>query len=98
MNPRAVAFLYAARNARKRLVLLTRHAGDLDATLRQFRLVSLFDETVLVAEHQSKADFVTEPRAVFLDDSFSERHAVMARRHVPTFDASGLEALMEDLV
>ena len=97
MNPRVVAFLYSARNAGKRLVLLTRHAGDLDATLRRFRLVSLFDDLIIVAEHQSKADFVTDPRAVFLDDSFSERHAVMARRHVPTFDASGLEALMEDL-
>ena len=97
VNPRAVAFLYSARNAGKRLVLLTRHAGDLDATLLRFRLVSLFDEMIIVAEHQSKAEFVTDPRSVFLDDSFTERHAVMTRRHVPTFDASGLEALMMDL-
>ena len=96
VNSSLVAFLYQCLNAGHRLVLLTRHRGDLEQTLGRFRLHGLWDEVIRVGDDEAKADHIAEPDAILIDDSFRERADAHARRGIATFDASMLELLLDD--
>jgi carbamoyl-phosphate synthase large subunit len=97
VNLRLVRFLYQCINDRKKLVLLTRHTADVEQTLRSYRLGEVFDEVVCVpARPACKSQFITGNSAILVDDSFSERHAVMTKLGIPTFDCSMLEMLLDD--
>lgn len=96
VNASLVAFLYQCLNAGHPLVLLTRHRGDLEQTLGRFRLHGLWDRIVHVADGEAKADFIAEPDAILIDDSFRERADAHERRGIATFDATMIELLLDD--
>jgi predicted ATP-grasp superfamily ATP-dependent carboligase len=92
-----VAFLYQCLNEGRRLVLLTRHSGNLDDTLSRFRLAGLWDRIVhLTDPDQEKANFIEERDAILIDDSFRERQSAASRLGIATFDASTVELLLDD--
>jgi carbamoyl-phosphate synthase large subunit len=91
-----VSFLYQSLNEGHPLVLLTRHRFDLDATLARFRLTGLWDRIHHVADTEEKADFIEEPDAILIDDSFGERRSAHQRLGISTFDSSMLELLLDD--
>lgn len=76
VNYELVAFLYKAIDEGKHICLITRHRGDLQATLENYRLAQIFDEIVHVTDGRPKSDFMTAEKAVFIDDSFAERTQV----------------------
>lgn len=97
VNPRLMAFLYQCINDHKKLVLLTRHAGSIEQTLRRHRLMGVFDQVICVPPLPvCKSEFVTEKNPIFIDDSFSERRAIMTKLGIPTFDCSMLEMLLDE--
>lgn len=96
VNTRVVAFLYQCVNRGVRIVLVTRHARDVDQTLKQFRLAGLFDEVAHVVPPACKSDYIREKDAILIDNSFSERRAAVERHGIPTFDCSMIEMLMDD--
>ena len=96
VNTELVRLLYQALNEGKRLVLITRHAADPESTLRRHRLAGLFDEVIHCEGARCKSDFIREPDAIFIDDSFAEREAVRAARGIPTFDCSMIEMLLDE--
>lgn len=98
VNPTAIRFLYQCVSNGKRLVLLTKTEGNLDALLKRFRLTGLFDEVVHIRREEQKADYVSGSDAIFIDDSFREREAVRERHGIPTFDGSMIELLIDDRV
>jgi hypothetical protein len=98
VNPTAIRFLYQCVNDGKRLVLLTKTDGDLDATLKRFRLTGLFDEVRHIRREEQKADYVAGGDAIFIDDSFREREAVRQKRGIPTFDGSMIEMLIDERI
>jgi carbamoyl-phosphate synthase large subunit len=99
VNTRLVTFLYQCINDRKKLVLLTRHAADAEQTLRNHRLAGIFDEILRVPPRpMCKSQFIVANNAILIDDSFSEREAVMRESGIPTFDCSMLEMLFDDRI
>ena len=98
LNIDLVKLLYQGINRGVRLVLLTRHDGDLKSQLHRWRLNSLFDEIIHLAPTESKADFITEKNAVFIDDSFAERQALQEKTGIVTLDPSMVELLLDDCV
>ena len=78
VNYDLVAFLYKAINDGKHICLITRHRGDLQATLNKYRLTQIFDEIVHVTDGRPKSDFIKAEKAVFIDDSFAERKEIKA--------------------
>lgn len=98
VNVQLVAFLYQCLNAGIRIVLLTKHEADVDQTLRNYRLVEIFDEIIHIDQPAEKWNFIREPDAILIDDSFSERKSVSERLGILTFDCSMLEMLMDDRV
>lgn len=98
LNVELVKLLYQGLNRGIRLVLLTRHNGDLISELKRWRLEGIFDEIIHLEPAQLKADFIKEKEAVFIDDSFSERKAVQDKTGIVTLDPSMIDLLFEEQV
>ncbi|HTT14626.1 MAG TPA: ATP-grasp domain-containing protein [Thermoplasmata archaeon] len=98
-NPEVLRFLYDSKARGVRLILVTRHAGSVAATLRRHRLSEIFDEIRPVPVGASKAEVIEARRgAIFVDDSFAERSDVARRTGLPTFDCGMIELLLDDRV
>lgn len=94
VHPPLVQFLHSARNAGKRIVLLSRHRLDVSVTLRQHAVSdALFDRIHILRAGEPKSDFVKERDAILIDDSFAERKEVARRTGIPVFALDALEAL-----
>ena len=98
VNTTLIRFLYQALNAGHRLVLVTRHAGDLAQTLAQHRLTELFDQVHHLGPDERKSHCIAERDAILIDDSFGERLEVFDALGIATFDCSMLEVLIDERV
>jgi carbamoyl-phosphate synthase large subunit len=97
VNPRLVSLVFQCLNAGKRVVLLTRHRGEVAQTLARYRLAGLWDDIVRVADEEEKAAHIgAGERAILIDDSFRERRIAAERLGISTFDASMIEMLIDD--
>jgi carbamoyl-phosphate synthase large subunit len=96
VNLDALRLVFSCINRQIPVVLITRHDGDLDATLRMHRLTGLFDEVIHLNRMQHKSEFIRRKNAIFLDDSFAERKDVHQRLGIPTFDCSMIDALISN--
>ena len=94
VNVALVAFLFQARNAGKKLVLVTRSASDVSVVLARHALTELWAEIHHLRGGEPKSAHVP-PTAIFVDDSFAERREVAAATGVPTFDATMVDALVD---
>ncbi len=91
-----VRLLYQQLNRGSRLVLVTRHAHDVAATLRRHRLSELFDEVVHLKLKEPKSSAIhAREGAIYIDDSYKEREEVRANTGIPVFDVSMIEALQD---
>lgn len=91
----AIQLIYQSLNQNKQVILLTRHKGDLQHTLLQYRLNGLFDSIIHLEANQKKSQFITSPDAIFIDDSFAERMDVAKNCNIPTFDLHMISLLLE---
>ncbi len=97
VNSTLVQLIYQCVNTGKKVVLLTKHEQDLDDSLARHRLSrGLFDEVILLAPEQSKADYIRGPQAVLIDNYFQERRSVRERLHIPVFDVDAAECLLRE--
>lgn len=95
VNTEIVRLIFQCINQGKRVKLVTRHRGDLTNTLARHRLGGLFDEVIHLREDEPKSVCISEPDAIFIDDSFAERREVWKTRGIPTFDCSMVELLTQ---
>jgi carbamoyl-phosphate synthase large subunit len=94
VNLDAMRLVYSCINRKIAVILITRHASDLALTLSKHRLAGLFDQVIHLESGQRKSDHIRHTNAIFLDDSFTERHDVHQRLGIPTFDCSMIDALI----
>lgn len=84
-------FLYRMLARGKRLVLLTRHAGDPLIALRKARIAAeLFDDIIHITDGRAKSSFIVG-KAIFIDNHFPERVDVATHCGIPVFDVDALE-------
>jgi carbamoyl-phosphate synthase large subunit len=97
-NPSIVAILFEAFAARVPVHLITRHAGDVLATLGSACIhAGVFASVIhLTRAEVTKSSHILERPAALLDDSFRER-ADASRAGVLAFDVDSLE-LLRDLI
>ena len=94
VNTLLMMFLYQARNAGKKLVLLTKHAEDIASSMDKYAVSPrLFDEIIHIAPGADKSEYI-RPCSIFIDDSFAERKAVRERCGIPVFDLDMVESLL----
>lgn len=85
VNTELVSFLYKCINNKKSIILLSKHAGNLDEDLEHFRLHNIFDQIIHLKQDEDKCNFMTANRGIFIDDSFSERSHVHSIKGYPVF-------------
>lgn len=96
-NPGVVAVLYEARVAGVPVHLITRHAGNVSATLAEACICeALFASIHHLTKGESKAARIRERPAALLDDSFRER-ADAGTAGVHAFDVDAVD-LLRDVV
>jgi carbamoyl-phosphate synthase large subunit len=95
INLQAIQFLYKCINRGVKVILITRHAGELNEILHKYRLNNLFDKVVHLRNGEKKSSAITHPNAIFVDDSFSERLDVQINKKIATFDCSMIEFLLD---
>ena len=95
VNTQLIKLLFECINNGKKIILLTRHQGDLTQTLSKYHLSGLFHEIFHLEPDRKKSDFIKSKDAIFVDDSFSERMEVSENCNIPTFDSSIIEILQD---
>jgi len=95
VNVWAIAFLYQCINKGIKVHLLSRHDGDIKKILQDHRLENIFDSVTCLDKTKEKADYITEPSSIFIDDSFAERQRVSRKLGIPTFDTNSIESLID---
>ncbi len=92
-NPQAMRFVYRLLEMGKRLVLVTRHEGEVRATLAGARIAAeLFDEIIHLRFGEPKSSAI-QGAAIFIDNHFPERLEVSRNCGIPVFDVDALELL-----
>lgn len=91
VNTQLVKLAYQFINQAKPVFLVTRHSGDIEASLRRYRLEGLFDKVIHLKESESKRTAVQHGKCVFVDDSFREledlrEHPGVTPLHVSSAD------------
>ncbi len=96
VNIELIQFLFQCVNNKIRLVLLTKHKGDIDTTLKKFKISGLFDSVILLKPGENKSEYITDKKSIFIDDSFSERRQVGRALGIKTFDGSMIGSLIDN--
>lgn len=94
VNTELIRFLYKCRNDKKKLILLSKHIGDLNEELRSFRLDSLFDKVIHINDNENKCDYIDSQDSIFIDDSYAERERVKQFWGIPVFGPEMIEILL----
>jgi hypothetical protein len=93
INAELVMFLYQAINRNKKIVLLTKHDGDLKEALKNYRLTKLFDEIIHIKKDDQKYKHVRDKAGILIDDSFAERKEMAEVLGLPVFSTDMIEIL-----
>lgn len=91
INLNLISFLFSSFNNKKRVILITKHNGDIKKELKKFRIESLFDEIIHISKDDNKYRFIKNKKSIFIDDSFSERKMVSDKLGIPVFSPDMIE-------
>ena len=99
LNTDLIKFLYQCVNNKIQLILLSKHLSeDKEGYLKRWRLSELFDEKIWLLEDDCKADYIDNEKAIYIDDSFSQRLEVSRKCNIPTYDCSMIECLFDERI
>jgi hypothetical protein len=93
VNSEMISFIFSAINQNKNIILLTKHAENIEHTLKKHRLYGIFDQIIHLKKDDDKPSFIDPEGAIFIDDSFVERNAVKQRFNIPVFSPDMIEVL-----
>ena len=94
VNPDIMRLIYQFKNEKKSVRMITRHASSIFETLDRLCIArNLFDEVIHIADGSSKADYINPVGAIFIDNAFSERLAVLDKHGIPVLDVDTTEIL-----
>lgn len=96
VNIQMIAFLYQCHNKGIPVVLLTKHAKDIHASLARYKIAeSLFEDIIHIAPGSDKASYMKDLDSILIDDSFAERLNVKEKLSIPVFDLDMIESLLD---
>ena len=95
INLEVIRFLYQCVNKNIRIILISKHLGDLKKELKDYKIYELFDEIYHIKQHEEKNQYITDKNAIFIDDSYGERVKIQEKFCIPVFDTHMVECLLE---
>lgn len=97
VNPKMMSFLYQCKNEGKKIILLTRHEGNLEEILGNLCIPqSLFSRIIHIDGTKEKKSFIQKEKSIFIDNSFAERKAVFDEFGIPVFDVDMIDMLIDE--
>lgn len=98
VNTVMLRLVYQCINKGKRVVLLSRHnTGDLYEEMKHYRILpEMFDEVIWIRDDTPKSAYITDEKAVFVDNAFRERLDVSLNRGIPVFDVEAADCLIDE--
>jgi hypothetical protein len=94
VNLDMIRLVFQCLNEGKKVVLITRHRGDIEQMLARHRLAGLFHGVIHIKQEERKSSYIPHADAIFIDDSFVERMDVARTCGILTFDCSMIELLL----
>lgn len=95
INLEAIQLIYKCINDNIRVILITKHDGDIYKTLKKYNIsFDLFDDIIHLKNSDEKSEFITLSNSIFVDDSFSERNKVINTLNIPTFSVENIKLLL----
>ena len=76
VNTDIISFIFGCRNNNIPVFLITRHAFNLEQTLLEFALDTIFDDIFHIKDGLPKSQYIKHRIPLFIDDSFAEREEV----------------------
>ncbi len=96
INLMLLSLLYQAKRKGIKIILLSKHIGDIYEDMQKIHICStLFDEVCVIGVEEEKSSFITHKDAIFIDDSYAERVKVWKNSKIPVFDVDMVESLIE---
>lgn len=96
LNTNVIKFLYQCVNLQKKIILLTKHDGNLESDLKKYRIENLFDEIIHIEKKDKKTNYIKYKNSIFIDDSYGERREVKNTFGIDVFDVNNIECLLEE--
>lgn len=96
INTNVIKFLYQCINSQKKIILLTKHDGNLESDLKKYRIENLFDEIIHIEKKDKKTNYIKYKNSIFIDDSYGERREVKNTFGIDVFDVNNIECLLEE--
>lgn len=98
VNTDVIKFLYQAKNENKKIVLLTKHEKNISETFEKYSIApKLFDSVMQIEKSDNKYKYISEPKSIFIDDSYSERIEVYKNKNIPVFGVDSIDVLFDIL-
>jgi hypothetical protein len=96
VNTILMKFIYQCVNEGKQIILLTKHAFDLNESFQKHRICKeLFDEIILIKSDRKKSDYINSSCSIFIDNYFFDRLSVKEKHNIPVFDVDAVECLIK---
>jgi len=96
INTLVIKFLFQCINNNKKIILLSKHEGNLIAELEQYKIKDIFDEVIRIGKEEDKSSYVNRDNAIFIDDSYGERKKIKEEKGIYVFDTNSIECLLEE--
>ena len=95
-NLSAIHFLYQSKLENKKIIILSRHDKDIYQSMKKNCICpDLFDEIIILEEHQKKSSFIQSQESIFIDNLFHERMEVLKNSDIPVFDVDAIDLLIK---
>lgn len=96
VNTILMRLIYQCINSNVQVILLTKHAYNLEETLKKHRINrDLFDDIILIDAKLNKCDYIVNRNAIFIENYFPERMMVKEKCNIPVFDVDAVEGLID---
>lgn len=95
VNTKMIAFVYQCMNKGKNVVLLTKHDGDVQAYLQQYKIdSSLFSRIIHIGDEEKKVQYFEDKKGILIDNLYVERKEAL-HFGLAVFDVDAIDALLE---
>jgi predicted ATP-grasp superfamily ATP-dependent carboligase len=94
INTHLVLFLYKSINDGKKIILISKHNGNLKKALKNYRLTDIFDKIIHLKKEDKKYKYILNKDAIYIDDSFSERKEIKDKLGLCVFSPDMIECLL----
>lgn len=100
INLQAIALIYKCINKNIPVYLITKHIGNVHNALMNRKISELvFTKIIHIKANENKCDFISpSPKALFVDDSFSERDRIQKHFNIKTIGVDALEVLLNGVM